>query len=114
VVSAVSLLRIVIVIYLQLVSVWSLLGLVFPAIPLLKFTLACSVLLPQFRGEFYLYNLMYSYILKAERWLLLKRCLFSSYLVDLAVSCHISVLRVLIPYISEESIKIAQNVVTSC
>jgi hypothetical protein len=49
---------IVIMIYMQISWVWSIAGVILPATPLMKLLLGAWILLPQFKGEFFLYNLL--------------------------------------------------------
>jgi len=58
---------IVIVIFYQTSYFWDILGIALPAMPLVKLSLGCWIMLPQLKGEFFLYHLLLDYILEAER-----------------------------------------------
>ena len=75
--------RIVIIIFYQTAFVWDIFGFVLPAMPAVKLGLGCWIMLPQLKGEFYLYHLLLEYILQAERKLLSYRCDICSSLVGL-------------------------------
>jgi len=61
-------------------------------------------MLPQFKGEFYLYHLLEEYILKIERVLLGVRCSFCSHLVRFFTLLQLGSMKFAVTYISEECV----------
>ena len=98
------LIRMVIIIFYQTQWIWRFLGFFLPAIPAVKIAIGVWIMLPQFKGEFFLYHFMLEYILLAERFLLSKRSAVCSVLVNFFTSVHIGALKVSLSYISEECI----------
>ena len=96
--------RIVIVIFYQTTYIWDVLGYALPAMPAVKLGLGCWIMLPQLKGEFFLYHLMLDYILQAERKLLDYRCQACSGLVGFLMALALGSLKFAAPYISEECI----------
>jgi hypothetical protein len=62
--------------------IWNILGWVLPAVPLIKLTLGIWIMLPQFKGEFYLYHMIVDKMLIVERSILSYRCVASSNMVN--------------------------------
>jgi hypothetical protein len=73
-----------------------------PAMPVLQLLIGAWILLPQFKGEFYFYHALLSYIESAEVKILEGRCLTSSLIVDFFNSLSSGSLKFAISYISEE------------
>jgi len=61
---------IIIILYYKVTWIFSVLGWILPAMTLIKLAIAVCILLPQFKGEFYAYHLLESYILSAEKIIL--------------------------------------------
>ena len=94
----------VIIIFYQIKWVWYYLGYILPAMPAIKICVGVWIMLPQFKGEFFLYHFMLEYILQAERFLLSKRSGFGSVLVNFFTTVQIGALKVSLSFISEECI----------
>ena len=94
----------VIIIFYQMQWVWRFAGFFLPAIPAVKICIGVWIMLPQFKGEFYVYHAMLEYILKAERFILSRRSAFCSIIVNFFTLVQIGALKVSLTYISEECI----------
>lgn len=79
-------------------------GWALPAIPLLRISFAIWIMLPQFKGEFYLWHLLEEYIKKVEHKLLKVRCEISSAVVRFFTVLSTGALKICITYISDECI----------
>ena len=95
---------IVVIIFLQLQWLFSLMSIALPAIPLVKLCLAFWIMLPQCRGEFFLYHFIEEYIRFVEVFLLEKRSQVFSFLVGFFVKLQGGSLKFCITYISEDCI----------
>lgn len=69
---------IIIVIYYKVTWIFSVLGVFLPMMKLAKLGISMWILLPQLKGEFFLYHLIEGYILHFEKYLLLYRMKFGS------------------------------------
>ena len=94
----------VIIIFYQTTYIWDVLGYALPAMPAVKLSLGCWIMLPQLKGEFFLYHMMLDYILQAERKLLDYRCQASSGFIGFLMALQLSSLQFFSQYISEECI----------
>lgn len=100
---------IVIIIFYQTSYVWNLLGYALPAMPAVRLGLGCWIMLPQLKGEFYLYHMLLDHILVAERKLLSYRCEVCSSLVGFFTSLALGCLKFAVTYVSEECIVKSQE-----
>jgi hypothetical protein len=95
---------IIVILYYQVAWVFRILGWFLPAIPALRICLGFWIMLPQFRGEFFLWHALESYIKKCEQTLMGYRCVLSSYTVRFFTLVHQGALQFCVPYISEECV----------
>ena len=65
---------IAIIIFYQTTFIWRILGWALPAIPFIKLCLGFWIMLPQMKGEFYVYNFLLDNIIVVERKLMGLRC----------------------------------------
>ena len=77
--------------------------------PLVKLIMGFWIMLPQFKGEFYFFHMIESYIIIAERYLLQKRSELCSMLVTFFISLQRGALKVMVSYISEECVVVSQE-----
>ena len=75
-----------------------------PAIPAIKLGLGFWIMLPQNKGEFFIYHLLLEYILQVEQRLLSIRCDLSSLMVKFFTSLAVGSLKFAVTYVSEDSI----------
>ena len=75
-----------------------------PAIPALKICLGFWIMLPQFKGEFYLWHMLEEYLKKVEHHIMAYRCTISSNLVRFFAVLASGSLKMCVTYISEECI----------
>lgn len=95
---------IIIIIFFQFQWVFKIVAVALPAIPLLKIAIGCWIMLPQCRGEFFLYHAIEEYMRFVEVIILEKRSQFFSALVTFFVKLYSGSLKFCITYISEDCI----------
>lgn len=95
---------IVIIIFYQTTYIWSIMSWFLPAIPAIKLGLGFWIMLPQNKGEFFIYHLLLEYILQVEQRLLSIRCDLSSLMVKFFTSLAVGSLKFAVTYVSEDSI----------
>jgi hypothetical protein len=96
--------RIAIIIFYQTFFIWRILGWALPAIPFFKLCLGFWIMLPQMKGEFYVYNMLLDYIIIVERKLMNYRCIACSKVASFFSVLAKGSLSLTIPYISDEVI----------
>jgi hypothetical protein len=79
-------------------------GWILPAVPLAKVCIGIWIMLPQFKGEFYLYHMIVDKMLIVERAILSYRCIALSHLVTFFSAIQVGSLKFALTYISEECI----------
>ena len=94
----------VVIIFYQVSFVFSIIGWALPAIPALKIAIGFWIMLPQFKGEFYLYHFLEEYIYKVERILLGWRCNMCSAMVTFCSTLHLGALKFAVSFISEKCV----------
>jgi hypothetical protein len=94
----------VVIIFYQTQFIWNILGWFLPAVPAARVSIGIWIMLPQFKGEFYLYHMILDKLLIVERILLSYRCVVGSQLVSFFNNVQIGSLKFALKYISEECI----------
>lgn len=100
---------IVVICFFNVQFVFNFLSIALPAMPALKLILGFWIMLPQMRGEFYFFNMIESYIIIAERYLLEKRSQLCSAMVLFFIKLQKGSLKVMVSYISEECVVQSQE-----
>ena len=95
---------IVVIIFYQVQFVFSIAGWILPAMPALKVLLAFWIMLPQFKGEFFMYHLIEDYIQKCEHFILEIRSKICSSIVRFFTLLQLGSLKLCVTYISEECV----------
>jgi hypothetical protein len=94
----------VVILFYQTQFFWTVFGWFLPAMPLLRVCIGLWIMLPQFKGEFYLYNMILDKLLIVEKQMLSYRCVIGSNLVSFFNAVQIGSLKFALSYISEECI----------
>lgn len=92
------------IIFYQTQYIWNILGWILPAVPLVRVCIGIWIMLPQFKGEFYLYHMILDKMLVVERAILSYRCIALSYLVKFFNAVQVGSLKFALSFISEECI----------
>ena len=92
--------RMVITIFYQCDYLFRFFKLFLPAIPLIKLSIGMWVLLPQAKGEFFVYHLIEEYLLQFERVISEFRCKIASFLVNITQKLALYTLNSNITFIS--------------
>ena len=82
-----------------------------PAIPALKIILGFWIMLPQYKGEFYLYHLIEDYMQKVEHVILGYRSQICSAIVRFFTMLQLGSLKLSVSFISEECVAKTQQAV---
>ncbi len=93
-----------IVIFYEIQSIFKILGYFLPLIPLFKIGIGCWILLPQSKGEFYLYHALLEYLLYLEAYILKIRSDISSAVIRICFFFSKKSLELFITFLNEECI----------
>lgn len=91
-------------IYYQVTWIFRIMGWFLPAIPALRILLGFWIMLPQFKGEFYLWHMLDDQVKKVEYVLMGYRCSITSFIVRFFGICASGSLKIMHTYVSEECI----------
>lgn len=101
--------RMVIIIFYQCDYLFRIGKMFLPAIPLVKLGIGMWILLPQCKGEFFVYHMIAEYLLQFERVISELRCRIASVLVKTTQQLALYVLNSNITFISAECIVMSQE-----